>query len=73
MWMPREGEVPMPVCERESKKCTIIFFACPEVRGKGSDSAFGVRHSTTERNNSRQKLEDSTVAGNFNRSNIGAS
>lgn len=43
------------------------------VRGKGSDSAFGVRRSTTERNNSRQKLEDSTVAGKFNGSNIGAS
>lgn len=59
------------VSEKEGvKKCTVIFFAWSKVCGKASDSAFGVRHSTRERSNSRQKLEDDTIAGNLNVSNL---
>lgn len=64
----------MCVCvgERQSKTCMIIFCSWSKVWGKGSDSAFGVRLSR-ERNNSRQKLENNTFAGNFNLSSTGAS
>lgn len=60
MWIQTVRECPSAFlcvyCEKEGvKKCIVIFFAWPKVCGKGSDSAFGVRHSTRERSNSERE------------------